>query len=56
MEEIKFNDEQKETVIKMIAQYLEIYGNSECIAQGRNAQMKAIEIMCEIADLIIPIN
>ncbi|MFM2010679.1 MAG: hypothetical protein RLZZ479_1070, partial [Bacteroidota bacterium] len=31
---ITFNKEQKETILKMISEYLDEYGNSECIAQG----------------------
>jgi hypothetical protein len=56
MEEIMFNDEQKEKVIKLLSMYLQEYGNSECISQGDGAQHRAIEIMCEIADIVIPVE
>jgi hypothetical protein len=56
MEEIQFSNEQKERVIEMISEYLQDYGNSECIAQGDSAQIRAIEIMCDIADMVNPIK
>jgi hypothetical protein len=40
----------------MLGEYLQKYGNSECIAQGDFAQHRAIEIMCEIADIVNPIE
>jgi hypothetical protein len=54
--QIHFTDEQKNEVIKTITEYLQEYGNSECIAQGDSAQIRAIEIMCEIADIVNPIT
>jgi hypothetical protein len=56
MGEILFTDEQKDKVIKMLSEYLQKYGNSECIAQGDDAQHRAIEIMCDIADIVIPLE
>ncbi len=54
--EFLWDDDTIETVIEMLDEYFKIYGNSECIAQGDAAQQRAAEILCEIADQIIPIN
>lgn len=56
MSKFVWTEEIKEKVIDMLDTYFDEYGNSEGIAQGDNAQFRAIEIMCEIADIIDPIN
>lgn len=49
-------EEFKEKVIGMLDQYFDECGNSECIAQADEAQIRAAEIMCQIADVVNPIN
>ncbi|MEY3400594.1 MAG: hypothetical protein RLZZ86_197 [Cyanobacteriota bacterium] len=56
MKEVIFTEQQGKQILKMVSDYLQDYGNSECIAQGDEAQIRAIEIMCEIADIIDPIE
>jgi hypothetical protein len=56
MSEFIWTEDTKAKVIEMLDEYFNEHGNSECIAQGDSAQIRAIEIMCEIADIINPIN
>ncbi len=53
MIEIKWTSEKKEKAIELLTVYFEKYGNGECIAQGDNAQIEAIELVCDIADNIL---
>lgn len=56
MSKFVWTEATKAKVIDMLDEYFDKYGNSECIAQGDGAQIRAIEIMCEIADIIDPIK
>jgi hypothetical protein len=44
---------KKEKAIELLTLYFEKHGNGECIAQGDNAQIEAIELVCDIADNIL---
>lgn len=52
----EWTEQTKDKVIEILVTYFTQYGNSECIAQGIEAQIRATEIMCEIADMVNPIN
>ena len=48
-----WTEEKKEKAIEMLTKYFEKHGNGECIAQGDNAQIEAISLMCDIADDVL---
>ena len=53
MTQIIWTEEKADKVIRMLTEYFEQYGFGECIAQGDEAQFRAVELMCEIVDDIL---
>lgn len=50
---VTWTKEKKNKAIEMLTKYFKEYGSGETIAQGDNAQIEAIELMCNIADDVL---
>lgn len=53
MIQVNWTQEKKDKTIQLLTTYFQKYGGGESIAQRDNAQIEAIELMCQIADDIL---